>query len=367
MMTLTKKQRKLLEFLGNFIVRKAGVALPLLALTALHLLPEAAAFDAARIVNNVEQLTEALRDGGAVRVAPGDYVLTGPLMVNRRVQLAMDHGAVLTAAWSGTAADAVLLLDAGADGSELRGVRIHGDGNRLRGLRLLNVSDVRITDLHITDVGEQGVWVDRGARIVLQDVRLERTQTHEETGQSGAIRINGSTDVIVERAQVWATGGKGIAFAASRRCVVRDSTVHETLRPAGCGIYFNNAHDNLVLGCHVIDPQGNALKISRRSSGIKVRDCALHKSRGVGTTLFIQGGLECQVTGSRLVSELDRNTVQISGHPIAGVGGPALRNLVVGNLIASPTGRFFGEGSNTGDNMYANNLEIRPDEPEEAE
>jgi len=312
-------------------------------------------------VQNVEALTEALDAGGAIRVLPGEYVLTSPLVVEKPVQMVMDRDAVLIADWSGDRSDAVLRLAPGSEESELRDVRIDGGGNRLQGVRLQDVSDIRISDLSVSDIGEQGLWVEGSERVVIQDAHLEGTQLHEDTSQSGAVRVNGSTDVIIQRAHVWESGGKGISFGDSRRCVVRDSTVHDTQRDAGDGIYFNNAHDNLVEGCHVIDPQGNALKISRRSSGIKVRDCTLSKERGVGFTLFIQGGLDCQVTGSRLISRLDRNTVQVSEHPIENVGGPARRNLIMGNHIESTEGRFFGEGGDVSGNVYEGNIEVHAD------
>ncbi|GEM_PF-4650381 len=346
------------------IARKAGIALAIFALAALQRAPEAVACGEVRVVEDVETLIAALEAGGAVRIPPGEYVLRGPLVVEQSVQIVMERGAVLVAAWSGGRSDAVLSLVPGSEGSELRGVRIDGGGNRLQGLRLQDVGDIRISDLSVSEVGEQGVWVQGSERVVIQDARLERTQTHEETSQSGAVRISGSTDVVIERAQVWDSGGKGIAFGNSSRCVVRDSTVHDTQRDAGCGIYFNNAHDNLVQGCHVIDPQGNALKISRRSSGIKVRDCTLNKERGVGTTLFIQGGLDSQVTGSRLISRLRRNTVQISEHPLENVGGPAQRNLILGNHIESAEGRFFGEAGEVSGNVYEGNLEVHSDDGE---
>ena len=103
------------------------------------------------------------------------------------------------------------------------------------------------------------------------------------------------------------------------------------------------------------------------SSGIKVRDCTLNKERGVGTTLFIQGGLDSQVTGSRLISRLRRNTVQISEHPLENVGGPAQRNLILGNHIESAEGRFFGEGGEVSGNVYEGNIEVRSGDAEPSE
>ncbi len=349
------------------LMRRAGLTLAVCALMTLNLAPGSAAFGETRVAQDLEALIEALDAGGAVQIPPGEYVLSEPLVVEKPVQITMDQGAVLVADWSGDRSDAVLRLAPGSEGSELRGVRIDGGGNRLQGLRLQNVSDIRICGLQISDTGEQGVWVQGSERVVIQNARLEHTQTHEETSQSGAVRVNGSNDVVIERAHVWDSGGKGIAFGNSSRCVVRDSTVHDTQRDAGCGIYFNNAHDNLVDGCHVIDPQGNALKISRRSSGIKVRNTTLNKERGVGTTLFIQGGLDSQVTGSRLSCRLDRNTVQVSEHPIENVGGPAQRNLIMGNHIESVEGRFFGEGGDVSGNVYEGNIEKRLDDADETE
>lgn len=312
---------------------------------------------------SAEELRLAIAAGGAIHVAAGEYVTKEPLVADQPIHLVMDPGALIVVDWGESSREAALRLTAGADGSKLIGVRIDGQGNAIRGVLLEHVSDVRIMDLFITDTGHQGLWLQSCERITVQDARLTRTQTHEGSA-AGAIRASGSSDIVIERAQIHETGGKGIGFGGSRRCVVRDSSVHRTEHDAGDGIYFNNSHDCLVIGSQVTDPQGNALKISRRSSRIMVRDCVLRKEeRGVGRTLFIQGGLDNQVSGSHLIGHHKGSTVQIAGHPMENVGGPALRNMIHSNHIVSKTGMFFNESSGTRDNVYQGNIELQTDTP----
>ena len=316
----------------------------------------------AAVPQDVAALRAALAAGGAVRLPPGRYLVSQPLVVTRRVDLVLAPGAVLLADWTGGPAEAVVRLEPEADGSRLSGLTIDGQGHRVQGLRLRNVADVQIADLLITDTGSEGVWLAGCRRILIQDARLKRTQTYEGVGHAGALRVQDSSDVVVQRVQVWASGGKGVAFGRSRRCVAKDSTVHDTQRDPGDGFYFNNSHDCTVVRCHVLDPQGNGLKISRRSSRINVRDCRLFKERGVGFALFIQGGLDCQVTGNHLINRTSRATLRVHEHPLANVGGPALRNLITGNHLFSPEGDFFGQAGEVRDTVYRDNIEIRQDE-----
>jgi len=319
--------------------------------------PEPMSGDIRRPIS-AEDLRLAIAAGGVIHVAAGNYVVTEALVADRPISLVMEPGALIVVDWSNSRTASALRLTAGADGSQLTGVRIDGQGNSIRGVTVENVTDVRIKDLFVTDTGHQGLWIQSCQRVIVQDVFLTRTQTHEDAN-AGAIRTQNSSDVVIERARVDQTGGKGIAFGNSRRCVVRDSTVQRTELDAGDGIYFNNSHDCLVIGSHVIDPQGNALKISRRSSRIMVRDCVLRKeNRGVGRTLFIQGGLDNQVSGSHLIGRHRGSTVQVSGHPRENVGGPALRNRIHGNHIVSEAGIFFGEGSDARDSVYEDNIEL---------
>ena len=317
------------------------------------------------VVEDVAALRSAVGQGGPIYVQPGTYRLSQPLAIETPVHLVMDREARFVADWDNQPSQGVVYVTRGADGSRLDGIRIDGNGNRLQGIRLANVADVQLKNLEIVNLGEQGIMVSGSQRVLIQDVHLERTQTHDDTSQIGAVRVASSRDVVIERVHVHDTGGKGIAFGNSRRCVLRDSVVHDTQRDAGDGIYFNNSHHISVYRCTVLDPQGNALKISRRSSHIRVRDCWLEQHRGVGVGLFIQGGIKCHVTDSRIQNERGGNAVQVSQHPLKGAGGPAVDNVIVGNHLVSSRGHFFGEGAeNVRGTVVANNVYVRPEDDE---
>ncbi len=331
---------------------------------------------------NTQALRDAIADGGEVWLAPGTYVLDEPLVIDRQVQFTAAPGAVLIGNWdrygeghptgiefAGTW-NAVVRVLTGADGSVLRGLSIDGQGKKLHGIQIgayeevgedsyawIGPHDVEISNMHVTDTGEYGIFVIGGDRAVIRDSLVERTQLDEESGQGGAIRVSRSDDSLIERVRIREVGGKGIAAGTTRRLTVRDSTVYQTLRLAGDGIYFGyNAHDGLVSGCRVFDPAGNAFKSSRRSSGVTIENSVFIKhNRGVGNAFRIQGGRDNTIRDNIIVAHGSGSSISVSDHPHETQGGPAVDNVFLNNQVVNPSGNYLGD-SGTG-TIYTGNVE----------
>jgi len=333
---------------------------------------------------SVQDLRDAVAAGGTIQVPVGTYVLDEPLVIDTQVHMTFDPGALIVANWDKYGQDspvdnsfvspwnAAVRLVAGADGSELHGLRIDGQGNHLRGLMLGRFEDVSgtgsyqwigpdnilIEGLHVMNAGQYGVFIMASDNVVMRDALLERTQVHPNSGAGGAVRVARADTVLLERIEVRESYGKGIAVTAgSRNVTVKDSVVYDTLHDAGDGIYFNSSHDSLVINSRVYDAQGNSIKISRENTGIQVIDSTFTKhDRGVGYALHLQGGSESDLGGSIFINQRSSPTIRIASHPNP-TTSLAEDNTLMHNHLVQPGGNYLNDsGNNT---TYQDNDESR--------
>jgi len=310
---------------------------------------------------NVAGLREAVARGGVVNVPSGRYVLTHPLVIDTRIRLTFAPGAVLVADWDG-GHNPVVLVRPAAGGSILQGMTIDGQDNNLRGLVLTGddidnpLVDVTVLDFHARNLGRDGLRVQWHCHdIVIRNVQLDRTQLASD---GAALTVRHTNKALVEDVIVRQSGGKGVGADTCRDVTIRNVTVYDTHWDAGDGIHTTNSRNVLIENAHVHDAQGNALKLSRNSVNVTVRNSVFNKhDRGEGSALHIQGGREHRLHDTMFIYNGSlRQAIRIADHPRPSLA-EAADNVLHDNHVVHLRGTYLNDLARSTD--YRDNVESR--------
>jgi nitrous oxidase accessory protein len=239
-------------------------------------------------------------EGAAARAlaaaAPGDTLVLGagvhrgPLVVDRRVVLRGEPGAVLEGGGRGT----VLTVRAG--GSAILDLEVRGSGRRVltadAGVRVVEASEVRLERLRLRDV-LYGIYGERAPRLAVAACSLQgRVAPLDEAGEGNGIHLWFSDDArlagnrverfldgvylsFAHRARVENglyrdCGRYGLHTMYCQEGVLEGNTF--TRNVAGCAIMFSNA----------LRVEGNDFVRNRgpRTYGLLLRDCSAGAFRG---------------------------------------------------------------------------------------
>ena len=282
---------------------------------------------------------------GRLLIPPGEYKVSGKLTITSPMRLEFSRGAKIISDFSPTVTtDAI--VEVTSNDVTVENYQLSGMNNTHRGVAFIGGDNVHLKGGEISDVGMMGAVMEECSNGTIENV-VTRNCMASGDDQAGSVRVAGGKNIYVKGCIVWDSHGKGISLGTGLiRGGIENCVIHDTLTGAGDGLYVGYlAKDIAVVGCEVLDPQGNAIKISRGASGTEVVNNVFNKTRGVGHALMIQGGMH---------SKVYNNTVNVSGNTTANVlrmedhpnpqGSDCKFNKIYDNV--------FSKEINTSHNMY---------------
>ena len=255
--------------------------------------------------------------GGTVLVPPGNYMIDASRSVNLRpnMTLQMDAEAQLTAIPNNLTHYSVVKVF-NADNSSIVGGRIVGerdnhDGTKGEwgfGLNIRASSNVKVSDIHISDCWGDGIWVGALGR---------------------GIGVQVSSNVTLDRVVCSNNRRQGMSVGPVQGLTVTNSTFTKTngtapeagidLEPLGQG----PTRDVSIIGCTVVDNHGTGVEMHDHVAGVEIRNCVIRDNNGYGVLGVNTTGIvlaDNQIIGNGLfgvVMAKASSDVKITGNTLA--------------------------------------------------
>ena len=154
--------------------------------------------DAASVIQSV---VNWLTDGGKVYITPSSYKITSTIQLPSKVILEGAYLAtVLQSTTTGNVIEVVGDENNNIHGTQIRNITIAGSGNEQNGIYLTYATyDVKLENLKIYGVGENGVKLERSWALSLVDVQVSSAGVKGVSGDNMGILIKGCNNILLLR------------------------------------------------------------------------------------------------------------------------------------------------------------------------